>query len=451
MKKGKILFCALLAAIFAVIFVGCSESNSEGMGGSKASPGYSSRDSFSGDVSGDYTAPESGQENVRAGQMTATAWNDNDYYSMWLEQFAVYDEQSQEQIDEQSQGQSVEGQEQGEKKKENGMFSRFVGDNNWGFDTTKRVKVTVKSDDKAVVGAKVTFIESDQSTLTAITDAKGVAYLFPQADEGKVTVVKDNLTQEGTFTKEERNVDVTFEENKIKVNLIKLMFVIDATGSMGDEISYLKAELNDVIQRVVKQSENSVAIDLALLFYRDDGDQEKFYYSDFERVTEGNGMKNKLSVLSKQNATGGGDYEEAVDEALVLAMGKNWGEENSTKLIFHVLDAPAHDEAIYRTRYANAVKVAAAKGIRLNPVLCSGADLICEYTMRQAAIYTGGTIVHITDDSGIGGEHFDPEIENLVVEKLNDLLVRLIVGYHSGVMSDPVPWNGTKTEDEQQQ
>ncbi|MBR1625409.1 MAG: hypothetical protein IJ676_06690, partial [Clostridia bacterium] len=205
------------------------------------------------------------------------------------------------------------------------------------------------------------------------------------------------------------------------------------------------------IQRVVKQSGNSVAIDLALLFYRDNGDQEKFYYSDFERVTEGNGMKNKLSVLSKQNATGGGDYQEAVDEALVLAMGKNWGDENSTKLIFHVLDAPAHDDAIYRTRYANAVKVAAAKGIRLNPVLCSGADLICEYTMRQAAIYTGGTIVHITDDSGIGGEHFDPEIENLVVEKLNDLLVRLIVGYHSGVMSDPVPWNGTKTEDEQQQ
>ena len=99
MKKGKILFCALLAAIFAVIFVGCSSTNGVGEGDYKVSPGYSSKDSFSEGVSGDYTVPESEQENVRAGQMTATAWNDNDFYSMWLEQFVVYDEQSQEQID----------------------------------------------------------------------------------------------------------------------------------------------------------------------------------------------------------------------------------------------------------------------------------------------------------------------------------------------------------------
>ena len=53
---------------------------------------------------------------------------------------------------------------------------------------------------------------------------------------------------------------------------------------------------------------------------------------------------------------------------------------------------------------------------------------------------TGGTFVYVTDDSGIGGSHHDPEIPNAVVEKLNDLLVRLINGYHGGEFADPVDW-----------
>jgi hypothetical protein len=104
------------------------------------------------------------------------------------------------------------------------------------------------------------------------------------------------------------------------------------------------------------------------------------------------------------------------------------------------LDAPPHSGSSYQNTYFSAVETAAEKGIRFCPVLCSGADTLTEYLMRQTAIYTGGTFVFITDDSGIGNAHHDPNLPNVTVEALNSLMVRLINGYHSGSFADPIDW-----------
>ncbi len=361
----------------------------------------------------------------RAGLITASAWDDNRYYSAYTDLFSG-----------------------GQADKEDGKFFRYVADT-WGMVTTSRVKVTVKNGDDPVIGATVSYYDSAQNEYAAVTDARGIAYIFPTDDSGNVTVKVGDTVQTAPFTAEERELTVDFAGTRQRDNLIKLMFVIDVTGSMGDELDYLTAEIADVINRVVTQNEG-VRIDLAFLFYRDDGDDVKFSYADFMNVTEGEGLATQQTALAKQRADGGGDTPEAVDEALLLAVGKDWGEENSTKLIFHVLDAPPHDETINKTRYESAVKTAAKKGIRISPVLCSGADTLCEYLVRQEAIYTGGTFVFVTDHSGIGEAHLDPEIPNAVVEKLNDLLVRLICGYHSGTFADPVRWDASdagSTED----
>jgi hypothetical protein len=60
--------------------------------------------------------------------------------------------------------------------------------------------------------------------------------------------------------------------------------------------------------------------------------------------------------------------------------------------------------------------------------------------MREAAIYTGGTFIFVTDDSGIGGAHHDPGLPNVTVELLNSLMVRLVKGYHTGDFEDPIYW-----------
>ncbi|MBP5242821.1 MAG: VWA domain-containing protein, partial [Clostridia bacterium] len=264
---------------------------------------------------------------------------------------------------------------------------------------------------------------------------------FTDAESGSFTVKSGKNSVMGAFTSENRNIETTLNGAEEKANVIKLMFVVDVTGSMGDEFDYLTNELADVIGRVAANDEQT-KIDLAFLFYRDDEDQEKFSYVDFINVNDQTGLETQRQKLAKQRASGGGDYPEAVDEALELAVSRNWGEENATRLIFHILDAPPHEQAENKTRYEKAVKDAAAKGIRINPILCSGADTLCEYLVRQEAIFTAGTFIYVTDHSGIGNSPRDPDVPNAVVEKLNDMLVRLINGYHTGTFAEPEPWQG---------
>jgi hypothetical protein len=69
---------------------------------------------------------------------------------------------------------------------------------------------------------------------------------------------------------------------------------------------------------------------------------------------------------------------------------------------------------------------AAAKGIRIVPIVASGIDKSTEFLMRLTAIATNGTYVFITDDSGIGDDHLEASVGEFEVEFLNNLLVRVV-------------------------
>ena len=112
----------------------------------------------------------------------------------------------------------------------------------------------------------------------------------------------------------------------------------------------------------------------------------------------------------------------------------------TTKLIFHVLDAPPHTNQTAIKRYSASVKKASEKGIRINPIIASGADELVEYLVRQTAVYTGGTFIFITDDSGIGNDHYEPNLPATTVECLNSLMVRIVKGYHTGDFGEAIDW-----------
>ncbi len=356
-----------------------------------------------------------------AGLLTAAEWNDNKNFGYYKTLFSL----------------------DGENDKK-GKFSKYL-EQNWGFNVLDRVSVYVEKDSLPVAGAAVECKNSDGAVVFyAKTGADGMAYLFPSFDDGSVSVKSGETSAEAVFGKDNRDISVALEgSTEYKRNKIQIMFVIDITGSMGDEHQYLKEELKDVISRV-SASDGRTAIELALLFYRDKTDKETFAYYGFTDVTAEAGLSKMIANLSSHAASGGGDYPEAVDEALDMAVNKGWDEDSTTKLIFHLLDAPAHSEEENKQLYSSAVISAADKGIRICPILASGADELCEYIVRQAAVYTGGSFIFITDHSGIGGGHLDPNLPNAVIEKLNDLLVRVISGYHSGTFADPVPWNAPK-------
>ena len=356
-----------------------------------------------------------------AGLITAGAWDDNKYYEEWTKLF------------EQASGEDAAGK-----------FASYTGTKSWNFDCFGRIKVTVglESDENArVAGAKVVAKDAGgESIFEAVTDANGVAYLFVDREVYTLTVTSGDHTALANYTGLlDADVSVKLSGGAEKKNIIDIMFVVDVTGSMGDELDFLKRELADLIDRVASGSADT-SINLALLFYRDDSDAKKFTYKDFTDVTSPEGLAAVQAALDSEYADGGGDYPEAVDEALELAIGKQWNTAATTKLIFHVLDAPPHSKTENMERYKSAVDAAAAKGIRICPILCSGAENLTEYLVRQAAIRTGGTFIYVTDDSGIGNSHHDPNLPNVTVELLNSLLVRLISGYHSGEFAPPVYW-----------
>ncbi len=216
-------------------------------------------------------------------------------------------------------------------------------------------------------------------------------------------------------------IPVTCKEAKQQVDIA---FVVDATGSMGDEISYLKVELNDVIQRV-KDDMPDTKINLGSIFYRDTGDKYLTRKSDFST-----NISKTINFIKEQNADGGGDYPEAADTALDVALNElTWSNESTSRLLFFVLDAPPHTSDEVNKKMQELTRLAAEKGIRVIPVACSGIRKGTEYLMRALALATNGTYTFLTDHSGIGGSHIEPTTDSYKVELLNDLLVRIITQY----------------------
>jgi hypothetical protein len=204
-----------------------------------------------------------------------------------------------------------------------------------------------------------------------------------------------------------------------KSEIAEIAFVVDATGSMQDEINYLKAELEDILTKV-SAKDPSLDIHSGAVFYRDKGDAYLTVEQPLSR-----GIANTIDFINKQNAAGGGDYPEALNAGLKAALNNmGWTTKARTRIIFLLMDAPPHDDA--KTEMGLLIYQAAAMGIRIVPLACSGTDKATEFIMRSIALATNGTYLFLTDDSGIGNAHIKPTTDEFKVELLNELMQRII-------------------------
>ncbi|CAN0593934.1 unnamed protein product, partial [Ectocarpus sp. 12 AP-2014] len=205
---------------------------------------------------------------------------------------------------------------------------------------------------------------------------------------------------------------------------VELAFVVDATGSMSDELEFLKQDLLSVISKVEQQAP-SLDILTSSVFYRDTEDDYLVKHSGFSMNTA-----TTLDFIKAQSADGGGDFPEAVHTALNTALGElQWSSTARTRIAFLLLDAPPHNNSNVIGELQEAILTAAKRGIKIIPITASGIDKETEYLMRSFAIATNGTYVFITNDSGIGNDHLEASVGEYQVEKLNDLMVRLITKY----------------------
>src|SRR5690606_33129574 len=303
---------------------------------------------------------------------------------------------------------------------------------NWGFHLENKVEVLVVDEFNLPLSNIKVALFDDNNTLimNMLTDVFGKSVLFKDItaackSEFYTIQVYQNGKIYGKKITNHKTATFKLESSRLQNN-VDIMFTIDATGSMGDEINYLKSELKDIMSRLDKKIERKR---VALTVYRDRRDD--YVVRDFDFETNVDIVKENLS---HQSANGGGDYEEAVEEALRVSMSKSWSKDSKSKLMFLLLDAPPHFTQENVETIKQQIKIAQNKGIRIIPIVASGANKNVEFLMRYFSVSTNGTYVFLTDDSGIGNPHIKPTTDEFKVEKLNDLIVRLIEKY-SGIVS----------------
>jgi hypothetical protein len=374
-----------IALLFTVIFTACKKSDSSTSVAPDTTP----------------SAKGGSGHNYQAGVITAAEWNDLDNWTFW---------------------ESLEPQ------KDNKSQPSY-----WGIYNTNRISVSITgTDGKPVISALVMLKKNGETLFTTRTDNKGKAELWSDLLQQNTNVDYSQLSIEinqGAYT---INTVKPFSEgvNTITIsptpidNRIELAFVVDATGSMGDELEYLKTEFMDVINRVKTNNPNA-SLATSSVFYRDQTDDYVTRVSAFS-----NDISTTLNFIKQQSAGGGGDFPEAVHTALNKTLSElQWSANARTRIIFLILDAPPHHDSPIISEIQQAARTAAGMGIKIIPVTASGIDKETEFLMRALSITTNGTYVFITDDSGVGNEHLSPTVGQYNVEYLNNLMVRLINKY----------------------
>ena len=310
------------------------------------------------------------------------------------------------------------------------------------IDFNNRIRIEV-SDQSGLpyADAKVDIssVESQQ-VIELHTAANGIAALYNDIDSLPASFTLGVTGTDGTSVEQRINLQSANEAGKILVSLprdneeqgaaadspLDLMFVIDTTGSMSDELNFIQTELSDIINSVTQQQSD---INIGLVFYRDYGDQYVVRAHDFSASLNGVQLD-----LNQEQANGGGDNPEAMDQALETALGASW-RDSSRKVMFLVADAPPHGDRMRATW--NAAEQARLNSIHIVPVAASGTAEDAEYIMRSVAALTNSRYLFLTDDSGFGLPHAEPDIDCYVVTSLRDTMIRTLGSLITGTRIEP--------------
>ena len=298
----------------------------------------------------------------------------------------------------------------------------------WGFQTQDRIGIALQYNGSPLVNIPLTLQCDGKTIWSAKTDNRGRAELWLNLLPGTADILDSCRLYVNGEPK-----DVTLQAACLNTidcdlasqasDLVQLAFVVDATGSMSDEMDFLKEDLMDVLS-AVKEQNQQLRLSTASVFYRDEGDE---YVVKNNTFTEN--IQDNINYISQQSAMGGGDYPEAVHKALDATVQLPWNSDARARIAFMLLDAPAHYQEDILSSLHRSVRQFAANGIKIIPVAASGVDKETEFMLRYFAMTTCGTYVFLTDDSGVGNSHLKPSVGPYEVKTLHELLQELILRY----------------------
>ncbi len=173
---------------------------------------------------------------------------------------------------------------------------------------------------------------------------------------------------------------------------LDVVFCVDTTGSMSDEIDVVKRKMREMIANIAV-GHPTPDVRFGLVIYRDRGDEyvTKRYdlTSDIDAVVE---------YINEIQATGGNDYPESMNEALHVAVQEmNWDPGASVgRSIFLIADAPPHLDYENDYNYRDEAAEALGKGIVIDTIGCSGLEEKDQPLFEEIANIASGSFELLT-------------------------------------------------------
>lgn len=294
--------------------------------------------------------------------------------------------------------------------------------------TGRRVIRVVAGDGRPVLGARVT-VGNGKPLLDARTHSDGRVLFLPKATDGAgegpwpVVVEAGGARTTASLAATGADLTVTVGAGGIDPARLDVVFLLDATGSMGDELDRLTANMASTASKVVATAGPGAKIRFGLTAFKDRGDD--YVTRTFDLTGDVDGFR---GALARVKAGGGGDTPESVSAGLHEAVTKPaWGGDDVAKVIVLVGDAAPHTDYQDEPSYAADARAAAARGIRIHAIASSGLTDQGEFAFRQMAQLTAGRFVFLTYGADGGpGESTPHNVDKYSVKSLDELVATLL-------------------------
>ena len=303
------------------------------------------------------------------------------------------------------------------------------------LDVTERIVFTVlDSGGRPVPNALVRFSRGDRELVSGLTASDGSFLFFPRAwgdletAQFEVEVRSSAGSARMPFLRNgPRKQEIRLENERIIPDppAVDILFVLDTTGSMGEEIERLKTTI-ELIHLNLSSMPAAPAIRFGMVLYKDVGDE---YRTKLVPLTPD--LQTFQAALAPVVASGGGDTPEDLEYALWEGVERMDWNSGGIRLIFVITDAPpqiGYDDT--PAAYTASAKRAQEEGIRIYSVGTGGLPLDGEYVLRQIAQFTGGRYIFLTygetgeSEGGAPGSVSHHTGANFQTDKLESIIIR---------------------------
>ena len=304
------------------------------------------------------------------------------------------------------------------------------------INITERIILNIKDGQgKSLPDAKIKIFAGKTELESGLSYSDGRYLFFPSEYkkryyEYRLEVEYSGITKKVMIYRQgKREIDISIAniQKASSENIpLDILFVLDTTGSMGEEIRRLRNSI-EIINLNISEISPTPDIRYGLVLYRDIKD---IYNTKIIPLNDS--LPEFQRHLSMVTSDGGGDRSENLQAALEDALTKISWRKNGVRLAFIITDAPPHLDYGQDYTYVNAVHDAKKKGIKLFSIGTGGLPLGGEYVLRQISQYTFANYVFLTygekgeSEGGAPGSVSHHIGENFQTDKLEAIIIRKV-------------------------